>query len=221
MNNITPTLWAAIVPIFDAILAHPFITGLTDGRLGRPQFQFYVVQDAVYLREFARALSLAAAKAPDEDAIIMFNEHAKGALEVERALHESFFKEFGLSEDEVRTTPLAPTNLAYTSYLLAVAYGRPFHETLAALLPCYWIYWEVGKALMAHGSPDPLYRRWIDTYGAESFGTIVQAVLALTDRVASSLNPDAHDAMRRHFITTSRYEWMFWEMGYRQEPWSV
>lgn len=217
----TATLWSQIVPIFDAILAHPFITGLTDGTLDRARFRFYVVQDALYLREFARALSLAAAKAPDEEAIIMFNEHAKGALEVERALHESFFKEFGLSEDEVRTMPLAPTNAAYTSYLLAVAYGRPFHEVLAALLPCYWIYWEVGKALIAHGSPDPLYRRWIDTYGAESFGSIVQAVLTLTNRVAAGLNADARDAMRRHFLTTSRYEWMFWEMGYRQEQWPV
>jgi thiaminase/transcriptional activator TenA len=133
----TRQLWQAITPIFNAILAHPFIQGLTDGRLPRESFVFYVVQDALYLREFARALSLAAAKAPQEEWIITFNEHAAGALRVERALHEGFFREFGLSEEAVRATPLAPTNLAYTSYLIAVAYARPIHELVAALLP--WV----------------------------------------------------------------------------------
>src|SRR5262249_24556195 len=132
----TGDLWASIQPIYRAILRHPFVSGLTDGTLPASSFRFYAVQDALYLRDFARALSLAAARAPRDEWIIMFNEHAAGALQVERALHESFFKDFGLTPDDVATTPLAPTNLAYTTYLLAVAYWAPFHEALAALLPC-------------------------------------------------------------------------------------
>src|SRR2546428_615418 len=114
-------LGRAFGPISAAILRHPFVRGLTDGSLPRESFRFYAVQDALYLREFARALSLAAARAPEDDWIIMFNEHAAGALKVERALHETFFKEFGLTPDAVAATPMAPTNLAYTSYLLAIA----------------------------------------------------------------------------------------------------
>ncbi len=220
-ETFTEQLWREIASIFQAILAHPFLAGLTEGTLERARFEFYVVQDALYLREFARALSLAAAKAPQEEWIILFNEHAAGALRVERALHESFFRDLGLSEDVVRETPLAPTNLAYTSYLLAVAYGRPFHEVVAALLPCYWIYWEVGKALQARGSPDPLYARWIRTYASEEFAEIVRAVLELTDRLVLALSAEEQEAMRRHFLTTSRYEWMFWEMAYRLETWPV
>jgi len=217
----TAELWRAIDPIWRAIVAHPFLRGLTDGSLPRDRFRFYVVQDALYLREFARALSLAAARAPEDDWIVMFNEHAVGALRVERALHESFFKDFGLGPAEVAATPPAPTTLAYTSYLLAVAYGAPFHETLAALLPCYWIYWEVGKALERAGSPDPLYARWIATYASEEFGAVVRGVLDATDRVAARLGAEERAAMHRHFRTTSRYEWMFWEMGYRAEAWPV
>ena len=215
----TNELWKSIEPIYAAILRHPFVRGLTDGSLPREAFRFYAVQDALYLREFARALSLAGARAPEDDWIIMFNEHAAGALKVERALHESFFRDFGLTPREVAATPLAPTNLAYTSYLLAVAYGSPFHEALAALLPCYWIYWEVGKELEREGSADPLYKRWIGTYASEEFGSVVQAVLAATDRVAESLTEPERDAMRAHFLATSRYEWMFWDMGLRQESW--
>src|ERR671937_765402 len=96
----TAELWSAIAPIYEAILRHPFLRGLGDGSLPRDSFQFYAVQDALYLRDFARALSLAAARAPRDDWIIMFNEHAAGALRVERSLHESFFKEFGLSPED-------------------------------------------------------------------------------------------------------------------------
>ena len=199
----TAELWTSIAPTYAAILRHPFLTGLTDGSLPRASFQFYAVQDALYLREFARALSIAAAHAPEDDWIIMFNEHAAGALRVERALHESFFREFGLGPGDVAATPLAPTNLAYTSYLLAVAYAAPFHEAVAALLPCYWIYWEVG------------------TYASKEFGGLVTAVLDATDQTAERLQSAEREAMRRHFVTTSRYEWMFWEMGYRREAWPV
>jgi len=217
----TDDLWHSITDIYAAILRHPFLTGLTDGSLTREAFRFYAIQDALYLREFARGLSVAAARAPRDEWIVMFNEHAAGALRVERALHESFFREFGLTPDAVAATPLAPTNLAYTSYLLAVAYGHPFHDALAALLPCYWIYWEVGKALERAGSPDPIYARWIGTYASEEFGGVVQSVLAATDATAAALGPREREGMRRHFVTTSRYEWMFWEMGYRQEAWPI
>ena len=217
----TDELWQSIETIYAAIVRHPFLRGLTDGSLPRASFRFYTVQDALYLREFARALSILAARAPEDDWIIMFNEHAAGALRVERALHESFFREFGLSPEDVAATPLAPTNLAYTSYLLTVAYAAPFHEAITALLPCYWIYWEVGKELERAGSPDPLYARWIGTYASKEFGSLVRAVLDANDKTASRLQRAELDMMRRHFIVASRYEWMFWEMGYRRETWPI
>jgi thiaminase/transcriptional activator TenA len=92
---------------------------------------------------------------------------------------------------------------------------------VAALLPCYWIYWEVGKELERRGSSDPLYRRWIGTYASAAFGEIVEAVLACTDELAAGLAPAGLAAMRRHFLTTSRYEWMFWDMGLRRESWPI
>src|SRR5215813_8674921 len=190
----TDELWRGIEPIYAAILRHPFLRGLTDGSLPRESFQFYAVQDALYLREFARALSLAGARAPEEAWIIMFNEHAAGALRVERSLHESFFKEFGLTTADV---------------------------AVAALLPCYWIYWEIGKALERAGSRDPLYTRWIGTYASAEFGAVVQAVLDATNEIASRVGVEERQQMSRHFTTTSRYEWMFWHMGYTREGWPV
>ena len=117
-TQFTKVMWREILPIYRSILTHPFIKGLTDGSLDKENFKFYIVQDALYLREFAKSLSIAAAKSPVEDWIIMFNEHSAGALKVERTLHDSFFRDFGIGANTVSRTPLAPTNLAYTSYLL-------------------------------------------------------------------------------------------------------
>jgi thiaminase (transcriptional activator TenA) len=214
-------LWAAIEDVYAAILEHPFVRGLSDGTLGREAFLFYVIQDAHYLREYARALSVCAARVPREADIRMFAEHAAGAIAVERELHEGFFAEAGLDAAAVAAAEPAPTNLAYTSYLLATAHGGSFPEALGAVLPCYWIYWEVGRALLERGSPDPLYRRWIDTYGGEDFAAVVHAVLELTDRLGPELSPAEVERMTARFRTTSRYEWMFWEMGLRREAWPV
>lgn len=214
-------LWRSIESIFARILEHPFLTGLTDGTLDEDSFRFYVVQDALYLRDFARGLAILGAKAPEDDWLIMFCEHAKTAIVVERALHESFFKEWGLTDEQVYSTPMAPTNLLYTSYLLRVAYERPFHEGVGAFLPCYWIYLEVGKALERKGSPNPLYQRWIDTYSSAEYESVVRQVIAIVDKIAETLTDAQREAMRQHFVMTSKMEWMFWDMGYRKETWQV
>lgn len=219
--SFTKELWKSIGPIYSAILRHPFIRGLGDGSLDPECFKFYVLQDAIYLREFGRSLAIAAARAPQDDWIVMFADHAANAVKVERVLHESFFQQWGLTAAEVGATPPAPSNLAYTSYLLAVAYGRDFPETIAALLPCYWIYWEVGKELERRGSPEPLFQRWIATYASADFGAVVQGVLQATDFTAAGLSQGEREAMQRRFVTTSRYEWMFWDMAYRRESWPV
>jgi thiaminase/transcriptional activator TenA len=220
-RTFTQTLWHSIQAIYTAILDHPFIRGLTDGSLPEECFRFYAIQDALYLVDFARALALLGARAPAEEAVATFSEHAAGAIKTEKMLHQGFFQQWGLTPQQVYSTPMAPTNLAYTSYLLRVCYSAPFHEALGAVLPCYWIYWEVGKHLLAKGSPHPIYRRWIDTYGGEEFGTVVKAVLDLADAVGGELTPVQKEAALRHFVTTSRYEWMFWDMGYRKEAWPL
>ena len=214
-------MWTAMQDTFTRILAHPFVAGLTDGSLPRDVFSYYVVQDAHYLVDYARALALVGAKAPDEHAISMFAAHARGAIEVERSLHAGLFREMGITDGQVRATPVAPTTLAYTSYLLRSCHQGSFAEGLAAVLPCYWIYAEVGTALLARSSPDRLYARWIATYGGEEFGKIVADVLALVDRVGESAGVAEQAAMREHVVTTSRYEWMFWDAGWRREAWPI
>ncbi len=217
----TAELWDSIADIYGAILAHPFIRGLTDGTLPPDAFAFFVVQDGIYLKQYASALAAVASRAPGPAATRMFARHAADAVAVEQELHSRLLPQLGISAAAAAAAEPAPTNLAYTSYLLATIRGGTYAEGIGAVLPCYWIYWEVGKELAGAGSPDPRYQRWIDTYGGDEFGEVVRDVIAEADAVGALLSEGERALVRRHFRTTSRYEWMFWDMGYRQESWPV
>jgi thiaminase/transcriptional activator TenA len=114
---------------------------------------------------------------------------------------------------------MAPNNLFYTSYLLRVAYGRPFYEGMGAFLPCYWIYAEVGKKLEKRGSSKELFRLWIDTYASEEYASIVRQVLGVMDQIAQELTDLQKEMVRNHFIITSKLEYLFWDMGFHEETW--
>ncbi|MFJ1707779.1 thiaminase II [Kitasatospora sp. NPDC088346] len=218
---LTDELWAAIEPIYAEILDHPFINGLTDGTLPREAFRHFVVQDSHYLRDYARALAVCAAKAPSEEDVQAFADDAVGAIAAEQGMHAEFLTAFGESAEQAAGEPVLPTTRAYTSYLLATVYGGSFAEAVAAVLPCYWIYARVGEQLLARSSPEPLYAKWIATYGDEAFQTVVRRVLALTDRLGEEISPAERRRAVEHFTTTSRYEWMFWDAAWRGETWPV
>jgi thiaminase/transcriptional activator TenA len=220
-DSFTGELWSGIAGTYRAILAHPFLAGLADGSLAPASFAFYVVQDALYLRDYARALAAVASRATDAGGAELFARHAAGVVSVERQLHESLLADLGLDPAAVDAAEPAPTTLAYTSYLLAATTGGSYAEGVAAVLPCYWIYREVGRELQRHGSPDPRYQRWIGTYGGAEFDADVREVLAVADRLGPGLGAAERARAHERFRATSRYEWMFWDMGYRQETWPV
>lgn len=214
-------LWRETEPVFSAILAHPFTSGLTDGTLDPGVFAHYVAQDVHYLRDYARALAVVGAKAPTLADTAMFTAHAADVHEVELSLHRTLLPQLGLDPDELALVPVAPTTRAYTSYLLATVYSGSFADGLAAVLPCYWIYARMGQELIARGSTDARYQQWIDSYGGEEFAATVAQVLELTDRTGPTLAPEQEATAGAHFLTTSRYEWMFFDAAYRREQWPV
>jgi thiaminase/transcriptional activator TenA len=217
----TGRLWTRAEPTYHAILAHPFLRGLTTGELDAASFRYYLAQDAHYLRDYARALAVVGAKAPTHALTGVFARHAAESVAVELALHETLLPQLGLDPAALKDVPVSPTTTAYTSYLLATAYGGTFAEGLAGVLPCYWIYQRVGAELVAQGSPDARYQAWIDTYAGEAFATTVAEVLAAADLAGADLPAAENERAARHFETTARYEWMFWDAAWRREGWPV
>jgi thiaminase/transcriptional activator TenA len=213
--------WSANKTLYETIRTMPFNAALQEGSLTEDRFKHYIIQDAHYLIAFGRALAVAAAKADDPDGIIQFTEAAKVAIIVERALHADYFKAFNVSTQDFEGTPLSPVCHHYSSFLLATAWAEPYPVALAALLPCFWIYAEVGKAIHAHAASPNDYQAWIDTYAGQEFHDAVNGVIATTDRVAARQSPETLKAMHHAFTRATQLEWMFWDSAWNLGEWPV
>lgn len=215
------TVWEEIAPLRRSILAHPFLDELAEGSLPPETFRHYIVQDSLYLAEYARVLALAAARAPTAAGRLEFSDGAKVAVQVEEALHQAFFAQFGVTPEMAGQSEATPACLSYTSYLASLAATRSYEELIAGILPCFWVYWEVGCDIRPRAaSPNP-YSAWIETYAAPSFGEATQRVCNLVDEAAAQATPAIRSAMETAFRNAARYEWMFWDSAYRREQWPI
>jgi thiaminase/transcriptional activator TenA len=203
MIRFSDDAWQRTETLREAIHRLPFNTDLAAGSLSRDRFQTYIIQDAIYLGQFSRALAISAAKAPDTPTMQSFAQSALGAIAVEQALHGRYLRDC----------------LAYTSYLIAAAYHDPWEVLVAALLPCFWIYWDVGCAIARTAAPQNPYKAWIDTYADERFGEAVRTVIAITDRAADAATPTNRAKMLAAFTRACQYEWLFWDGAYQRRGW--
>lgn len=219
MTDFSDTAWRHTERLRAAIDALPFNTELTDGTLSTERFRGYIVQDALYLGQYSRVLAIAAARGPDATTLQTFASSALAVVTVERALHDQYLAQFGVDPASLATAEPSPDCLGYTSYLLSTAYHDPWEVTVAALLPCFWIYWDVGSRVAKKAAPDNPYRAWIDTYADESFGEAVRTVIGITDRAAAATTDVLRARMLTAFVCASRYEWLFWDGAYQRRGW--
>lgn len=221
MTGFSDRVWQTTTPLRAAIHDLPFNRSLAAGTLEREKFQFYIVQDALYLDQYARALSIAGARGPDPAALRAFSHYALGAIDVERALHDRYLTEFGVDPASLAAAEPAPDCLGYTSFLMATAYHEPWEVLVAALLPCFWLYWDVGTAIAKTTAPDNPYRAWIDTYADDGFGDAVRAVIAMADRAAAQASDGVRGRMAVAFTRSCQFEWLFWDGAWHRRTWPV
>jgi thiaminase/transcriptional activator TenA len=217
--SFTDRLWRDIAPIYQKTLEHPYLKGLADGTLPRSRFEFYLIEDSHYLRAFSQALSVLSSKAPREEWAITLSRHSVEALEVERQLHESLLAQFGITKDRIAKATVAPSGYAYTNHLLATVHRGTYAEGLAAVLPCYWIYAEVGKELKKNGSKNRAYQRWIDQYADPAYEKTVRQVLAMMNEQAGKITAEERERAAAAFRISARYEYLFWDAAWREEQW--
>ena len=210
--------WQRTAALRAAIHHLPFNRELAFGTLAPERFRFYIMQDALYLAQYSRVLSLAAAKASDTATSQIFGHSALGAIAVEQRLHEHYLREFGVEPASVASAEPAPDCLAYTSFLLATAHQQPWEVLVAALLPCFWIYWDVASAIARGAAPNNRYQAWIDTYADEAFGEAVARVTGIADQAAT---PACRASMLAAFARSAQYEWLFWDGAYRERGWPM
>ena len=217
--SFTEAALAGTADLCAAIRAMPFNAALADGTLPAETFRHSMIQDAHYLEGFARALALAAARAPEADGVRQLAASAAGAIAVERQLHEHYLALYGVSAETFAATPPTPVCEHYVSFLLATAATRGVAEAVAALLPCFWVYRDVGRAIHASAAPDNPYRAWIDTYAGTEFDEAVTAACALADRLAEAAGAAERARMHAAFAKSTLLEWMFWDSAWHRRNW--
>ena len=212
----TDKTWTQIEPIYQKILNMPFIEELQAGMLPLEKFQFYMGQDSFYLENFARSLALIGARAQSVSHALDFIRFAEGAIVVEKALHDSYFKEFGLNQ----RGSIEPTTHHYINFLKSTSALDQVEIAMAAVLPCFWIYQEVGDSIYKNQlSGENPYEKWIDTYAGKEFKELVIKAKNICDSVAENCTPQQQERMTQAFVEASKLEFMFWDSAYQLKTW--
>ncbi|MDA2814404.1 TenA family protein [Nocardiopsis sp. RSe5-2] len=214
MGGFCAEVWEATAETRAAIDELPFVKGLADGSLERDRFEYYMVQDALYLHGYARALASTAARADRSEEIAFYAKSAHECIVVESALHEG-------NVGSVEGAKPSPTGTAYVSYLQSLAQTGGYAELAAGVLPCFWVYMDVGSRLMEKagdlaGHP---YGDWISTYADEAFAESTRKACEITDAIAGRSDAPTVARMREAFARATTYEWKFWDAAWKKETW--
>jgi thiaminase/transcriptional activator TenA len=198
------------------------VRGIGEGTLDLDRFRHWVRQDYLFLVEYCRLLALAAARSPDLDTLSRFVDLLHATAHTEMDLHRSYAAELEISLEELEAEPMAPTTRAYTDFLIRTAGTGDFVELVAGLLPCMWGFSEIGQRL-AEGPrpPDVRLSKWIDAYASAEFAELAGWCRDLLDRLAAGASSRQLVRVSDAFITSSRYELLFWEMAWKRETWPV
>lgn len=201
-----------------ASVAHPFVQGIADGTLPLENFKFYMLQDAYYLKHYTKLLAMLAAKANNDDDVAYFLQTANFIREAELELHRTTFKTLRVTEEELAQFEPAPAAYNYVSHMYQAFYTGTLAESYAAILPCPWLYQEIGAQLKHCTPSEPLYRDWLALYGSDDMAITIAEQKAMMNRFAQMSGNDVAQ-LAAHFKRSCYYEWQFWEMAWTKQKW--
>jgi thiaminase/transcriptional activator TenA len=210
-----------VVPLWQKNHVHPFVQGIGDGTLEKEKFRFYMIQDYLFLIDYAKLFAIGAVKAKDLVTMGKFAALLDATINEEMELHRQYANRFGISLNELEAAKPSPTTLAYTHYMLHVSQNGTLAELVSSLLPCMWSYWEIGKALNEREGADEheFYGEWIKMYASDDFGKLSIWCIDLLDELAEGKSESELDTLEEIFLNTTRFEYMFWEMSYNEAMW--
>src|SRR5258708_19090966 len=200
---------------------HPFVVALGNGSLPRANFEFYIRQDALFLDELTKTFAYAATRTSDQTEMEQFGKLLLNTLLVEAGLHQRYGERFGLTPAQMASTPMAPTNYAYTRHLLFIASSGTLPELLTAILPCAWIYAEVGRHLVGStpAAADHPYADWLVTYVSPDFDAVGRWIREPLHARGGFLTAQEEARLHEIFLTTPRNEGLFLQLGRQLSEW--
>lgn len=218
-NTVKDTLVSASVDVLEQCYAHPFVQGIKDGSLTQERFRHYMIQDCLYLRDFAKVFALAAAKTKRMETAEVMSRYMN-VMNGEMNVHDGYLGKLGITPDEINAGKQAMANLSYTSYMLRIAYEQGPAEILAATLPCAYSYEWLAKKMIEE-RPDcvnhSFYGDWITEYASKRYHTDNIELFDLLEKEAEGYGPKQMENLCEIYRNASVYELMFWDMAYNRD----
>lgn len=217
------TLQQKLEPIWTKNHSHPFVTGMGDGTLDKEAFRYFMIQDYLYLKEYSRLFAMGTMKARTLKTMGEFADLLRSTLNEEMQLHREYSAKLNITEEELEQAEAAPVTLAYTRYMLHEGQSGGLAELTAALLPCMWSYAEIGRDLnrIPGAAEHELYGEWIRMYSDPGFQELADWCIALLDELAEGKPQHELDKLEEIFLTTTKFEYLFWDMAYHHKTWPV
>lgn len=213
----TQRLLDASKEIWAGYHTHPFVRGIATGTLDQEKFRYYMVQDYLYLIDYAKVFAIGVAKAWDTETMRLFAGYVSQILDGEMDIHKSYMQRLGISVDKAEQTPVALDNLFYTSYMLRVAYEESPGEIAAAILSCALSYEVIAKTMVQSDpacTDHPFYGEWIRSYAAPGYAQANQKLIDLVERLTADYSERQMGRLEEIFIACSRCEDAFWDMSW-------
>lgn len=215
-KSVSYRLREAAAPIWEKCLNHPFVQGIGDGTLDVEKFQYFMLQDYLYLFDYAKVFAVGVVKARDPELMRTFSKNVDSILNGEMKIHRAYMARLGITEQQVFEVKPALDNTSYTNYMLSAAHAGGPAEIVASILACSWSYAEIGQALAKNpGAADhPFYGEWIRGYASEDYAKTNQALIELMDELAGNVTEKEFQVLSDIFVNCSRYELGFWDMAW-------
>ena len=215
-DSVSYRLHDAAAPIWENCLKHPFVTGIGDGTLSVEKFRYFMLQDYLYLFDYARVFALGVVKARDPRLMRTFAANVDAILGGEMEIHRTYMARLGITEEQVFAVKPALDNLSYTNYMLSVASTGGPAEIVASILACSWSYAEIGQALarIPGAAEHPFYGEWIRGYASDSYAATNHSLIELMDALAAGASGEQMARLTDIFVNCSRYELGFWDMSW-------
>lgn len=219
MKTTSLRLHCAAEPTWSEIHEHPFVRGLGDGSLPVDAFRWFLLQDYLYLFEYARVFAYGVIKSPKEELMCFFAENVDAILHGEMNLHRAYMKRMGIAEEEVLHVRPSHANVSYTHYMLAIAAAGGPEQILAAILACSWSYAEIAERLakIPHASAHPLYGEWIQGYTSKDYTTTNARLINQLDELTTLFSEEQLQRLEDIFVRCSRFELDFWDMAWNRD----
>lgn len=200
-------------------LHHPFVQGIVRGDLPLNTFKNYIMQDIYYLKHYGKVHAFAAAHADDFSVAAKLADKAKRTAQAELTVHQEHAKHLHITDEDIESFKPAPTAYAYTSHMYRAALSGSLAQIVAAMLPCYWLYADIGLQNKDAEPKEEIYIAWIQTYASDWFQESTKEMINLLDTLVSEASSSEKEKIKQQFVLSKEYELAFWDMAYNFETW--